>query len=396
MRHISSDVVVVGAGPAGNLAARAAAENGVNVLLLEEHPKVGLPVFCAEGLSLKGIEDAGLEPKPPIVCQEIRKARIHAPDKNYVELSSAGWRGYTLNRDAFDSALAENAVMAGAELRTSTRVTDVMREGDEIVGVRALDDDGSLEVRSKVVIGADGHASIVRIRSGFRRWFLDVIPCAQYRLGGLELEDPETNECHLGREIAPGGYAWVFPKSSEVANVGVGVRRYNDGPPIDYLRKFVDSDPRFRDAEILLVNGGVCPVSGVLDRIVDDGVMLVGDAAGQLTPMTGAGIHLGVTAGKMAGEVAAEAIEKGDTSAEVLQVYADRFDEFWGKRIKDSKRMVEMLDKFTDDDLNTLARIISSEDILNLANGTNVGRTLAKLVTRSPSGILKLMQAYLL
>jgi len=395
MRHISSDVVVVGAGPAGSLAARTAAENGVHVLLLEEHPKVGLPVYCAEGLNIKGIVDAGLKPKPPIICQEIRRARIYAPDKNYVDLTSSKWTGYTLNRDAFDSALAEMAVVAGAELKTSTRVTDVIRDGDEIVGVKALDDDGSLEVSSKVVIGADGQASTVRIRSGFHRWFTDVIPCAQYRLGGLELEDPENNECHLGRKIAPGGYAWVFPKSSEVANVGIGVRRYNDRPAIDYLKKFVDSDPRFKDAEILLVNGGVCPVSGMLDRIVDDGVMLVGDAAGQLTPMTGAGIHLGVMAGKIAGEVAADAIEKGDTSAEVLQVYADRFDELWGKRIKDSKRMVDMLDRFKDEDLNTLARIISSEDILNLANGTNVGRTLAKLVTRAPRGILGLLQAYL-
>jgi len=395
MRHISFDVVVVGAGPAGSLAARTASENGVHVLLLEEHPKVGLPVFCAEGLSLKGIEDAGLEPKPPIVCQEILKARVYAPDKNYVDLTSSGWKGYTLNRDAFDSALAEKAVMAGVELRTSTKVTDVIREGDEIVGVRALDDDGSLEVKSKVVIGADGHASIVRIRSGFLRWFPDVTPCAQFRLGGLELENPEINECYLGRKIAPGGYAWVFPKSSEIANVGVGVRRYNDGPSIDYLRKFVDSDPRFRDAEILLVNGGLCPTSGTIDRIVDNGVMLVGDAAGQLIPLTGAGIHLAVMAGKMAGEVAAEAVEEGDASAEKLQRYVHRFDDIWGKPITDSRKIVEMLDKFEDADLNTLARILSSDDILNIANGTNVGRTLAKLVTRAPRGIIRLMQAYL-
>jgi len=395
MRHISSDVVVVGAGPAGSLAARTAAERGVNVLLLEEHPEVGLPVFCAEGLNIKGIEDAGLEAKPPIVSQVIHKARIYAPDKNYVELTSSKWEGYTLNRDAFDSALAEKAVMAGAELRTSTKVTDVIREGNEVVGVRALDDDGSLEVKSKVVIGADGHASTVRIRSGFLRWFPEVTPCAQYRLGGLELENPEINECYLGRKIAPGGYAWVFPKSSEVANVGVGVRKYNDGPPIDYLRKFVDSDPRFRDAEILLVNGGLCPTSGTIDRIVDNGVMLVGDAAGQLIPLTGAGIHLAVMAGKMAGEVAAEAVEEGDASAEKLQRYVHRFDDIWGKPITDSRKIVEMLDKFEDEDLNTLARILSSDDILNIANGTNVGRTLAKLVTRAPRGIIRLMQAYL-
>jgi digeranylgeranylglycerophospholipid reductase len=97
----------------------------------------------------------------------------------------------------------------------------------------------------------------------------------------------------------------------------------------------------------------------------------------------------------MAGEVAAEAVEEGDTSAEKLQRYVHRFDVKWSKRITDSRKMVEMLDKFEDEDLNTLAKILSSEDILNMANGTNVGRTLAKLVTRAPRGIIRLLQAYL-
>lgn len=396
MRHISSDIVVVGAGPAGSLAARAAAEKDVQVLLLEEHPRVGKPVYCAEGISRQGMEDAGLDPKPPIVAQEIQRARIYAPDKNYIELGSNKLGGFILNRDIFDSALAEKAIVAGVELMTSSKVIDVIREDNRIVGVRAQDGDGALEVRSKVVIGADGHASIVRRRSGFRRWFPDVIPCAQFKLGGLELENPEINECHLGRVIAPGGYAWVFPKSSEEANVGLGVRKYNAGPPIDYLKKFVDSDPRFRGAEIRLINGGLCPVSGMIDRIVDNGVMLAGDAAGQLIPMTGAGIHLAIIAGRMAGEVAAEAVLEGNTSAVRLQRYANAFDASWGKPISDSRRMVEMFDRFEDRDLNNLAKIISSEDILNLTNGTNVGRTLARIVSRAPLSILRLMKAYLL
>jgi digeranylgeranylglycerophospholipid reductase len=314
---------------------------------------------------------------------------------NYVDLTSSEWRGFTLNRDKFDEALAQKATEAGAQLLTSTRVVDVIRQDGMVTGVKAVDDKGSLEIKSKVVIGADGHSSVVRIKSGFRRWFPDVIPCAQFRLGGLTLETPEINEFLLGRKIAPGGYAWVFPKSSNVANVGLGVRIYNDAPPIDYLKRFVDSDPRFKDAEVLLVNGGLCPVSGTLDRIVDDGVMLVGDAAGQLIPMTGAGIHSGVEAGKMAGAVASNAAESGDVSAMKLGAYVEEFNGYWGKRIKDSRKIVDMLDKFDDDDLNTLAKIISSEDILNLANGTNVGRTLAKLVTRAPGSLMRLISAYL-
>jgi len=396
MELLDCDVVVVGAGPAGSLAARTAAELGAEVLILEEHPEVGLPVFCAEALSLQGIEACGVEAKPPIVCQEITKARVFAPDMNYVDLASSEWRGFSLNRDLFDRLLSINAVEAGAKLMTSTTVTGVIREGKSVVGVNASNEGGSLEVKAKVVIGADGHSSVIRRTAGFRRWFPDVGICAQFKLGGLSIDHPEINEFYLGSNIAPGGYAWVFPKSSEVANVGLGVRRIHKDPPIVYLRKWVSSDPRFRDAEVLLTNGGICPASGQLDRIVDDGVLLIGDAAGQLIPVTGSGIHSGAASGKIAGEVAAMAAEEEDVSSKRLSEYVERYDKLWGKRIRNSRKMVEMLDKFNDDNLNALLRIITGEDVLNLANGNAVGRTLAKLVTKAPGDIIRLMSAYLM
>ncbi|MDH5792312.1 MAG: hypothetical protein OEZ44_08985, partial [Candidatus Bathyarchaeota archaeon] len=132
-----------------------------------------------------------------------------------------------------------------------------------------------------------------------------------------------------------------------------------------------------------------------LDEIVGDGLMLVGDAAGQLIPMTGAGVHSGVVAGRMAGQVAAKAIEEGDVSASRLSEYEKLFDEYWGRRIRDSRKIVEMLDRFSDEDLNTLASIVTNEDVLNLANGTAVTRTLAKIVARAPLKIIRLMSAYL-
>ncbi len=395
MRRLECDIVVVGAGPAGSLAARTAAENGAQVILLEEHLEVGKPVYCAEGLSLDGLKDAGVEPRPPIVSQEITKARVYAPDMNFVELTSSDWRGFTLNRDVFDRTLSENAVRAGAELMTGTRATGVIRDDDTVTGVEASNEGEPLRVKARVVIGADGHASVVRRTAGFRRWFPDVCTCAQYRLGGLSLDEPEVNDFLLGSRIAPGGYAWIFPKSGQVANVGLGVRRIHAAPPIEYLKKWVSSDPRFKDAEIQLVNGGICPVSGNLDKTVDNGVILCGDAAGQLIPMTGAGIHSGVEAGKMAGDTASRAVEEGDVSAVRLSEYERRFEDYWGKRIRDSRKVLEMLDKFSDNNLNTLAKVITHEDVLNLANGTAVARTLTRIVARAPIGIMGLISAYL-
>ena len=395
MSPLRYDVAVIGAGPSGSMAARAAAEQGAAVVLIEEHPQVGLPVSCAEGLSLNGLRDAGIEPTPEVVSQEVASSRIYAPNGKYMELSLSGRVAYTINRDVFDRVLSERAVKAGAELMTGTKVTEVLRQNGVISGVFARQGGETLRIEAKVVIGADGYASTVRRTAGLGKWYPDVVTCAQYKLGGLELEEPEVYDFYLGREVAPGGYAWVFPKSAEVANVGLGVRKIHTEPPIKYLKRFIANDPRFKDAEIQLVNGGICPVSGVLKKVVSDGLMLTGDSAGQLIPATGAGIHSGIESGKIAGEVAAEAVEEGNVSAERLSVYEERFDSVWGERIRDSRKVVEMLDKFSDENLNILAKVVTNEDVLNLANGTSVTRTITRIMARSPKGIINLMSAYL-
>lgn len=395
MQQLNCDVLVVGAGPAGSLAAKSAAENGVDVIFIEEHKVPGTPVYCAEGLSIGGIIAGGLEPVPPYVSQQINTARIIAPNGKSLDMSTKNWSGYTLDRVVFDRALSENAVKAGAKLMTEIKATDVIIEGKRIVGVKALSGGEEVEFHSKVVIGADGHWSIIRRRAGLVRYFSDYIICAQYQLGGLDLEDPTVNEFFIGERYAPGGYAWVFPKSKTVANVGLGVRIKHDKPPIDYLKDFIASDPRFRNSKILKKTGGICPVSGAIDKYIMDGLMLVGDAAGMLIPMTGAGIHTGIDSGKMAGRVAAEAVKTGDVSEKRLHAYKVEFDKYWGKRIKESGKALEMLDKFTDDDLNTLADIITKDDILSLANGDNIAVALAGIVKRSPRKLIHLIRAYL-
>lgn len=395
MQQYICDVVVVGAGPAGSMAAKAAAEKGVDVILIEEHKNPGTPVYCAEGLSIGGIKDGGLEPVYPYVTQEISAARVFAPNGKALDLTSNNWIGYTLDRQVFDKTLTENAVKAGSRLMTETRAIDVIKEEDKIVGIRAINDDKEIQFISKVVIGADGHWSIIRRRAGLQRYFSDYVTCAQYQLGDLDLEDPTRNEFYVGENYAPGGYAWVFPKSKTVANVGLGVRKKHDKAPIEYLKDFCDRDQRFRNAKIVKKNGGICPVSGILNKITSDGLILIGDAAGMLIPMTGAGIHSAIEAGKMAGKVAAEAIQENDVSDKKLSQFHKQYDKYWGKRIKESRKIVEMLDKFTDEDLNTLAEIINNDDIVALANGENIRATLTGIVKRSPRKLIQLIRAYL-
>jgi digeranylgeranylglycerophospholipid reductase len=395
MQQYECDLVVVGAGPAGSMAAKVAAEKGIDVILIEEHKEPGTPVYCAEGLSIGGIQDGGLEPIYPYVTQEITTARIYAPNGKTLDLTSDNWTGFTLDRKVFDKTLTENAVKAGSKLMTETRAVDVIKDKEKITGVKAVKDNKEIQLKSKLVIGADGHWSIIRRRAGLQRYFTDYVTCAQYQLGDLDLEDPTMNEFYIGENYAPGGYAWVFPKSKTIANVGLGVRKKHIKAPIEYLKDFCDRDKRFRNATILKKNGGICPVSGVLDKITMDGLILIGDAAGMLIPMTGAGIHSAIESGKMAGNVAVEAIHDNDVSDIKLNQFRKEFDKYWGKRIKESGKVVEMLDKFKDEDLNTLAEVINNEDVLALANGENVRATLAGIIKRSPRKLIQLIRAYL-
>ncbi len=395
MRQYQCDVLVVGAGPAGSMAAKTAAECGVDVIFIEEHKVPGTPVFCGEGLSIGGIRNGGLEPVAPIVCQQISTARVVAPNGSTVDLHATDWTGYTLDRSEFDKALADNAVKAGAKLMTEVTATSVIRNSEQVVGVRAEMNGEEVEFRAKVVIGADGHWSIIRRSAGLANYFDDWVTCAQYKLAGLDLENSSINEFWMGAKYAPGGYAWVFPKSNSVANVGLGVRQRHTKPAIEYLKDFIASDPRFRNARIIHKSGGICPVSGQLDKIVLDGLMLSGDSAGQLIPMTGAGIHSGIESGKMAGRVAAEAVKEENVSAERLGEYKKEYDVYWGKRIIEAGKVLHMLDKFSDEDLDVLAEVISTEEIMHMANGLNVASTLAGLVKKSPMKLIQLIRAYL-
>ncbi|MEE8354540.1 MAG: NAD(P)/FAD-dependent oxidoreductase, partial [Candidatus Bathyarchaeia archaeon] len=356
---------------------------------------VGLPIFCAEGLSFEALQAAGVDPTPEVVCQEISATRFYTPNGKYLELTSADWTGYSIKRDAFDRVLSEKAVEAGAELMTGTKVTDVLDRDGVVFGVLARRGGEALRVEAGVVIGADGYGSTVRRTAGLGRLFPDFAICAQYRLGNLSLDEPGTNEFHFGSRVAPNAFAYVFPKSGEVANVGLGVRRIHGEPPIVHLRRFVESDPRFGEAEIQGVSGGIIPLSGVIDDVVADGVMLVGDAAGQVIPLTGAGVYTGVVAGRIAGEVAARAALEGEVSASRLSEYSRRFDAVWGKQIRDSRRVVEMMDRFSDDGLNRITEVLTSKEVFALANGIDINRVLAGAAMRSPLKFMRLMASYL-
>jgi len=388
----SPDITVIGAGPAGCTTASTAAELGADVLMLEEHPLPGLPVFCGEAISAETLAAVGLKPEPPIINEPIRKMNIYTPNGKHVTVSTDRVLGYTINRDVFDGLLADKAVASGVTLMVNTKAKEVIKRNGRVVGVKAEHHGEPLLIKSNIVIGADGHASMVRQSALGISYFKSFVVCAQYTLTGLNIQEPDVIEVWLGRKYAPGGYAWVFPKSRIVANVGVGVRA-NQGikPAILYLQDFISQNPDLRGGTIIRKTGGICPVTGTLDKIVDDGVMLVGDAAGQTIPMTGAGVESAIHAGKIAGRVAAKAIQEGNTSKTRLEEYPEIFNHHWGKLMETSKRVLNIFDALNDEDLNKISEILTPEQVLSLAYGEKVLRSLVPLAFSAPRLALKIL-----
>jgi len=337
------DVVIVGAGPGGSVAAREAARLGLSVLLLEKRQEIGSPVRCAEGMAHEMLVPF-IEPDPHWISAEVSRAEITViGDGTKVARQAEGRQGYILERRVFDRVLAEEAARAGAQVMVKTAATGLLLEDGAARGVVARGPGGTMEIECAVVIGADGVESQVGPWAGLDMVLplKDAMACAQYLLAGIEI-DPACCYYYIGQEVAPGGYAWVFPKGEGKANVGLGVQADQAADSaLNYLTRFIESQSHLaRGSPVTLVVGGV-PVGPPLPRLVTNGLMLVGDAARQVDPLTGGGIANAMLAGRLAAEVAAQAIAAGDTSAEALAQYEQRWMAGRGHKMARNYRLKE-------------------------------------------------------
>ncbi|HOT94857.1 MAG TPA: NAD(P)/FAD-dependent oxidoreductase [Methanoregulaceae archaeon] len=362
------DLLVIGGGPGGALAASTAAEAGLSVGLVEKRPAIGVPIRCAEGVGRDLLEEF-MDPDPAWISAEIDRAVIVAPDgyRMSLEPSMAGSEvGYVIDRKRFDRELVMRAGEAGADIQVKTRAILPIMENGTVCGARIEQNGHVQDVRARVVVAADG------IESKFSRWcgvdttvpLAEIETCVQYLMTGIDIDEAAT-VFHLGNEIAPEGYVWVFPKGPRTANVGIGIsgRKSRDGHrPIDYLNRFVRSNfPDGRVVEWIMGGVSVCPP---LEKTVADGLMIVGDAARVSDPITGGGIYNAMFTGRLAAQVAADAIAKGDVSAGALMPY----DSGWrtsklGSALRRNYRIKEYFIRLTDEKLNRLVHSISRLDL---------------------------------
>jgi len=363
----SYDVIVVGAGPAGSIAARSAAEKGLSVLLLEKDRDVGYPVRCGEAVAKAGIEEF-ISADEKWIAAKINKFSFIAPNQAEVtvQLNDVA---FVLERRLFDYELARTAADAGAEILTRTYVNGLLIEDGKVCGVKYEYRGEQKEVRAKIVIAADGVESRVGRWAGISTHvdFRDMESAVQVTAANIHVAQ-DTLFFYFGIDISPSGYLWIFPKGNNKANIGIGVSGSigKKKSALSYLDDFMQK--HYPDAPVLTRIAGGVPCGITLDKISAPGIMLVGDAARQVNPLSGGGIASGMIGGSIAGRIAAEAIKLN--KPDHILTYDKAWNDRLGKRHLIFNRIKEGIYNFPDEKFNDIADAFVKIPMENRTLGT--------------------------
>ncbi len=366
------DLVVAGAGPGGLYAAVQALKRGLTVHVFDKKATVGVPVRCGEYFPVRK-EMAYLLPSAgdymhvfdvpqesvDNVCKTIR---VISPKGSEYEFD---FESYILDRTKLEQITAKEVEKLGGTVQLQTPVDLHVDNGNMYVGKTRAD-----SVKGKAVIAADGFPSKVAKSAGILTDDYmtpnNVAINYEYLMSDLSV-DQSVTEMYLGTEFAPGGYGWIIPKGNRSANVGIGIRtsysKKNEGR--SYLDFFLDRCPLTK----MKLEGGkpgpmiadVLPVDGPLPVTYSEHVMAVGDAAGMVMPTNGGGIATAMITGEIAGQVAADHIQKGVPLSE----YEKKWKRAMGKEMYVSTRLRRMADRFMGNDFlfHLLLRILGTQGV---------------------------------
>jgi digeranylgeranylglycerophospholipid reductase len=318
-------------------------------------------------------------------------ARIFSPNGTMITLSAeyAGSEtGYVLYRDIFDQELAQGAVRSGARLMVNTGAVGLLKKEGKIAGVKARRFDETMDIEADIVVGADGVESRVGRWAGIKTTLkpYDLETCAQYTLANVDWPSPYC-DFFLGKNIAPGGYVWVFPKGKDVANVGIGLlsSMSESGKALQLLDSFIARHPELSKGSPLRLIAGADPVAEPIES-VRDRLLLVGDAARHVDPITGGGLMTAIEGGKIAGEVIGKAVEKQRFDAQTLSEYETRWKEAFGRKLHRNYVAKEIMLDMEDKTLDMLADSLKDykfEEFSTLS-------IIKALVSKHPSLLVKL------
>lgn len=376
------DVLVVGAGPAGSTAARTCASLGLRTVLLEEHPEVGCPTHCTGKLSLHGFERFDIPAS--LIQTTLRAARLYAPDGTVAGVRRPVADSHVVDRDPFDRFLAHRAAEAGAEIIAGAKARTVERVGvGSGAGQGQMSNRGSVQVRverradplvitAPLVIDAEGANPVLppQLNISPRRTLVHGL---QYELEGVEVDAEDAPDLYFGRDVAPGFFAWLMPIGSGRGRLGLAVDpRLTNRPPVFYLERLMQSHAavasRLRRARTVRKLAGRIPILGLRRPTYTDGMMVIGDAAGQVKATSGGGIYFSMLAGEIAGQAAARYL--GSDAAQARGALAD-YERLWqtafGREVRFTTIVRQTLNRLSDRHTNAVIHALATDEGLRRA-----------------------------
>lgn len=373
------DAIIVGGGPAGCFTGELLAKQGFDVAIVEEHAEIGNPVSCTGILGIGGLKELKIKPGR-WALNKLKGAVLYPPSGEPITLTREKVEALVIDRAAFDKERAMAAGKAGATLMLKTKCIGLSLGKKTSVKIRKIDGEDELETR--LVIGADGPTSFVAREAGLLR-ASDYTRCVQ-----LEAEADVAHDCvemYFGNKIAAGFFAWIVP-TGEVCRIGLGTTK---GAPklFDFIKNHPVASKKIHVNQIMHLTAGLIP-QPLTRKMYSDRVILVGDAGGQVKPLTGGGVYIGLSCAKLAADVAARALEK-KVNAKILSGYERSVLQKFGGEFELGLRARRLLQKLSDEEMNTLLRLLVAPELRSLilqeANFDHHAQLLKSLIKRSPS-----------
>ncbi|MFQ6126822.1 MAG: NAD(P)/FAD-dependent oxidoreductase [Candidatus Heimdallarchaeota archaeon] len=367
------EVIIIGAGPAGLIAAYELGKQSIDTVLFEEHPKVGVPTSCAGLISISGLTRLGIRLPTSLILNRVKGARFYSPSGKTIKIERSTPQAYVVNRAEFDQHLAKQAKNVGAQIRVGTRAIKIMlpnRAQTGCVEVLSYDSESESQIKShaKICIDAEGCMTRLLRQTGLTSFLKqNILPAIQYEYQDIQDLNPTLVEVFTGLKIAPGFFAWMIPTGKNSARVGLACNsRFS---PHRLLENIICDSPilkaRLHDACIIGRLGGRIPITGPIKKTYTDNFLVIGDAAGQIKPTTGGGVVVGGLCAQIAGKIAAKAIQLERYDAKMLSEYQQRWKSLFRKDFLAMKWVRLFFNTLDDPDIDRLFKQLAPNPIIS-------------------------------